>query len=233
MNKQLWTIAGTAFVSLSVGAAGGYLFARKQLTDVYQLLLEEEVERTKAYYRQRNQNGGFETALDAAAALLIEEKEITAEDFAQIAKDLGYVPDENLETEDHNIFDGGAEDMDDDAIAQEEALRSDEEPYIISVEEYMQSENGYRQFTLTYFEGDDTLVDEHEKPVDETAKYVGDNNLKRFGHRSRDRNVLYIRNEKAELEFEVIRSQRSYTEDVLGFVKPQSKIPQRMRGADV
>lgn len=221
-------------MSLAVGASAGYLYARKQLTDVYQILLEEEVARTQAFYRQKNQTGGFSSPLEAAAALIPEETLVTVEDFKVIARELGYaVPEEEEpEAEEQNIFSGGEEDPDEDRIAAEEASRSDAEPYIISVEEYMQSETGYRQFTLTYFEKDGTLVDEEEKPVDETTKYVGDGNLQRFGYRSKDRNVVYIRNEKAELEFEVIRSQRSYSEDVLGFVKPQHKIPKRMRRAD-
>jgi hypothetical protein len=234
MNKVL-LVGGTAVVSLAAGAVGGYFFAKYRLGEAYQIVLEEEVERTKAYWRQRSQTGGFDSPIDAARALLPEEKPMTVEEFAAIAKDLGYVPGEENEAAQQllqNIFEGGEDELDDDAIAAEEAARTPDEPYIISVEEYMHNESGHRQFTLTYFEGDGTLVDEHEKPIDETEKYVGENNLTRFGHRSKDRNTLYIRNDKAEMEFEIVRSQRSYTEDVLGFVKKDKKPPQRMRRAD-
>ena len=224
MNKNLLTIAGASFVSLAVGAAGGYLYARKQLTDVYQIVLEEEIERTRAYYRQRNQTGGFETALDAAAALIPDESMVTVDDFRMLATELGYVKadeEESEDVEDHNIFDGTV-DPDEDIIAEEEAARSPDEPYVISVEEYMNGDSGCRQFTLTYFAGDDTLVDEHEKPILDTEEYIGSSVL-RFGYRSKDQNTVYIRNEAAELELEVIRSHRSYSEDVLGFVKKKAQ----------
>lgn len=237
MNKNAIVIASTAVFSLTVGAVGGYFFAKKQLIDAYQSLLEEEIENTRAYYRQQSQTAGFETSFDAAKALLADETVVTVQDFQALARELGYAQIEDVE-EAHkivqNIFDAGEEpDEDPETIEREEAARSDAEPYIISVEEYMHSETGYRQFTLTYFEGDDTLVDEHEKPVDEVARYVGDGNLSRFGHRSKNRNEVYIRNDKAELEFEVIRSQRSFTGDVLGFTKPSKKAQPRMRSADV
>lgn len=231
MNKNVFIVAGTALVSLSAGAVGGYLYARKQLVRIYDEILEEEVARTRAYYRQRSMNGGFDTAIDAAAALIPAEEPLTSEMLKQIATEMGYTGLAQEDLEEHNIFDGTV-DLDEEEVAKEEASRSENEPYVISVEEYLQSETGYRQFTLTYFEGDDVLVDEHEKPIDEVEKYVGDANLKKFGHRSRDANVVYIRNDKADLEFEVIRSKRSYTEDVLHFVKPVQK-PARMRRADV
>jgi len=89
--------------------------------------------------------------------------------------------------------------------AEELDNRKNGEPYIISEDEFIADENSWDQVSLTYFEGDDTLVDARDMPIPETERTVGDQNLTRFGHGSRDKNIVYVRNEKIETEFEISR----------------------------
>ena len=77
---------------------------------------------------------------------------------------------------------------------------------------------GYEQSTLTYYEGDDILVDEHDVPVYNHNLSVGPLN---FGHGSNDKNVVYIRSERLESEFEVLREHGLYTVEVLGYEKEE------------
>ena len=97
--------------------------------------------------------------------------------------------------------------------------RDPSKPYIISEEEFLESEKDYNQVTLTYFEGDDVLTDEQDAPIDDVERTVGEDNLIRWGHGSKDNNTVYIRNERIELEFEVIRSRGDYVKEVLGFIE--------------
>lgn len=89
------------------------------------------------------------------------------------------------------------------------------EPYVIHQNERGEVE-GYSSVTYTYYAGDDVLVDEaDERVVLNPDLAVGVHNLK-FGHGSDDENVVFVRNDKLEMEMEICRSPRSYEEDVLG-----------------
>ena len=52
-----------------------------------------------------------------------------------------------------------------------------------------------------------------------------------FGNQSDDPNVVYIRNNKRNADFEVVLDERSYTVVVLGFVSEKEK-PRKMRDLD-
>jgi hypothetical protein len=83
----------------------------------------------------------------------------------------------------------------------------------------MENEPDHIQHTLTYFEGDDVLTDEEDQPINETDDTVGNANLLKFGHGSKDNNIVYVRNEKLDLDFEITRSKGSYIKEVLGFIQ--------------
>jgi hypothetical protein len=89
-------------------------------------------------------------------------------------------------------------------------------PYVISMDEFMANESGLSQNTLTYYETDDTLVDERDHPMAAPNDVIGSNFRVEFGVKSSDANTVHIRNEKLGLEFEVVRSYGSYKREVLG-----------------
>jgi hypothetical protein len=109
-----------------------------------------------------------------------------------------------------------------DSLSEEEMdARDTAFPYVVSHDEFYaeDEDHDYPKVTLTYFEGDDVLTDERDAPINETANTVGDENLLRFGHASRDHNIVYIRNEELEIDFEVVRSRGQYVKEVLGFIE--------------
>lgn len=96
--------------------------------------------------------------------------------------------------------------------AEEVKLRSKDKPYVITHDEYFGAEHeDYDTIQLTYF-ADDVLVAEDDKPVDDVNGTVGDESLARFGHGSKDRNIVYVRNEKLECEYEITQSDQTYLE---------------------
>jgi len=99
------------------------------------------------------------------------------------------------------------------------AIRAEnpDKPYIIHHDEYFENETEYEQGSLTYYEGDDTLVDEKDMPVGDDTNVVGDDALTAFGHGSKDKNVVYVRNESLEMDFEIVRSNGKFSVEVLGF----------------
>jgi len=91
--------------------------------------------------------------------------------------------------------------------------RSNEEPYILHVDEYIGEEMGFKQETLTYYEGDDIMADIIDTPVYNWPAVTGP--LK-WGHGSKDQNVVYVRNEKLRKEYEILRHSGSFETEVIG-----------------
>lgn len=94
------------------------------------------------------------------------------------------------------------------------STRTADEPYVIHVDEYVTNESGARQSCVTYYVGDDILADENDTPIHNYGAMLGE--LK-FGHGSKDPNVVFIRNESMDMEWEVINHGGSFQLEVLGF----------------
>lgn len=105
----------------------------------------------------------------------------------------------------------------------EEIARASGKPYIIPVDAFMHAEVGYPNLTFTFFEGDRVVVDDRDAIVGVAAE-VGDyidevfglDNF-RFGYLSGDANVVYIRNDKTGYDYEILKSEGKYSEEVAGF----------------
>lgn len=95
------------------------------------------------------------------------------------------------------------------------ASRLTDIPYIIHRDEFGEKTD-HSKVTLTYYEDDDILCDEDDKPIENKERLVGEGNLDRFGHGSNNPNTVYIRNELLSLDAEVIKNPSSYTEEVHG-----------------
>jgi hypothetical protein len=93
------------------------------------------------------------------------------------------------------------------------STREPNEPYVIHAEEYFADEMDFRQETLTYYDGDDIMTDSEDSPIFNYAGLLGE--LK-FGHGSRSVDIVYIRNEKLHMEWEVIKNHGAYAEEILG-----------------
>lgn len=117
-----------------------------------------------------------------------------------------------------NIFeDHGASDEDD----LDRSARTTDRPFIISKEEFEDAELEYSQNTLTYYQGDQVLTDDKDQPLLDVT-IVLESNL-RFGNASGDMNVVYIRNDKLEVDFEVVQDLGYYTEEVLGVPRREER----------
>lgn len=91
--------------------------------------------------------------------------------------------------------------------------RSANAPYVIHQDEWSEGERGYSKVTYTYYEPDDVLVDEaDEKPVPHGDLIVGQDNLK-FGHGTDNEDVVFVRNDRLEIDIEICRSRKSYDDD--------------------
>lgn len=110
----------------------------------------------------------------------------------------------------NNVF---AADDDDWNTAEELKKRTPGAPYVLHKDEFYDDEMDFSQLTLTYYEGDQIMTDEDEKPVYNHERLVGP---LMFGHGSGDPNVFYVRNHNQRAEYEVVRHTGLYSEEVLG-----------------
>jgi hypothetical protein len=104
-------------------------------------------------------------------------------------------------------------------LQEELANRSEESPYIIHQDEYIENEKGYKQEVLTWYAGDNVLTDEQEQPLTNADELVGLSHMSRFGHGTDDFNVLFVRNDRIRMEYEICRMSTSYEEEVQGLSK--------------
>lgn len=131
----------------------------------------------------------------------------------------------------NNIFDAGVSDEEaGNPIATDNehyhAIEEDRRaglPYIISVDEFMENDD-FEKISITYYEGDDVLADERDMPIDDVDQTVGNDNLNRFGWESKDKNVVYVRNDRMQAFFEIAKDTRAYTEVVAGIAQHSSVI---------
>lgn len=111
----------------------------------------------------------------------------------------------------------------------EESMRSEDGPYIISQEEFFadeRSDQGYLQDSMTYYEGDDVLADMTDAPQYDHKLMVGE---LIFGHGSKQDDIVYVRNPKLKMEYEISRDPGSYEHEILndGIMQDIPKDPPR------
>lgn len=100
----------------------------------------------------------------------------------------------------------------------------DGKPYVITINEFFEDEQEFEKITITYYEKDNTLVDEREQMIDDVERVIGLDSLNYFGWNSGSESVVHVRNPKHGADFEVLQDPQSYSETVLGI---PSEIPDR------
>lgn len=90
-------------------------------------------------------------------------------------------------------------------------------PFVIPVQAYMDNEELFDQFVLTYYVGDNTLIyEDSDRVVEDVDQTVGFHNLHNFGVESGNDDTVYVRNPKKQTEYEILRDEGKYSEDALG-----------------
>jgi hypothetical protein len=205
-------MAGVSAVSLAVGAAAGYLFAQKQLEQKYIDIAEKEIEDAKVYFKTLKKGEGFETPEAAAQTLGRPTSRRPLHPPVGVLDEV--VEDLKYRTR---------------VLVEEEVDETEDEvpntPHVISLQEHLRNET-FSKVSLTYYSVDDVLVDENEMPIEDVEATVGQDNLDKFGHRSKDPRIVYVRNEKLEIDYEIIRHDGSFGELVHG-VGTEDKQPTR------
>lgn len=226
-------IAAISLASFAAGSAGTYFVLHKKLSTKFQAeydaRLEKELKDTKRFYEKVHKTGGFADPEKLVEELGLETPKVSepVEEDPKMTEALDalrkYTSDPSAaETtvELHNIFR--------ESVRVDPTEEDDEEPddptvpYIISKDTYLEGEKDYEQSSYVYYMEDGVLTDEFDKVIEDEDKIVGEGNLHRFGYKSEDNNVVYIRNDRMEMDFEIMRSRGSYAKEVLGFTHAET-----------
>lgn len=203
MNTKV-LVAGTALVSAAVGAVGGFLYAKKLLADGYAEIAKEEIEQARDHYAKLYKRDEYESpeqvlakrkpgASKDASGRTISEVDGPPSNWRAVVPPVPIL---------ERVVKG----------LKKPTQPDGEGPYIITVEEYMAGDLGYEQVTLTWYEPDQTIADEADDIVDDVDTKIGLHHMERFGQGSKDKNTVYIRNEKLSIDYEVVRSRQSLRE---------------------
>jgi flagellar basal body-associated protein FliL len=223
-KQQIVILATVAVVSAAAGAGVAYWLTKRRLKAKYVEMADKEIAEAKNFYSALNHKPSpVELAKDyvtdkvtdgdvteaVTAIRKYQGKQETADEVVEV---------EVVEVETtRNVFDDASSEEFD--YEEELKHRTITAPYVITYEEFVENDKEYNQTSLTYFEGDDVLVDEGDGPINDTEMVVGNENLRRFGHGSHDKNVVYVQNDLIEAAYEVTRSEGSYVREVLGFIE--------------
>lgn len=232
-RRQKVLIPTALIVGAGIGAFIGYRIASKKAALRYEILLEAKA---KDFYAQKYKGEGFSTPTEALATLHGAEaamqtyKPPAVPEVPDLPTEAPDDPRPPVETVVSNIFSDNEWNLE-----QEKSKRAanPDLPYVISHEEYKNNESGFQQIAIAYYEEDGILTDPADRPIDDDEGTVGKDNLMRFGHGSGDPRVVYIRNPREEVEFEVVKSQGSFDQEVLGLKhSDERRRPRRMRASD-
>lgn len=92
-------------------------------------------------------------------------------------------------------------------------------PYLISHLDFHETETEWSKISLAYYEDDDTLAGDDDRPIDNIEGLIGEIHLNFFGLRSDDKNIVYVRNPQISSDFEITRNSGSYDQIVLDLDK--------------
>lgn len=110
-------------------------------------------------------------------------------------------------------------------------IEDDIKPKIITVHQFDDENPWYEKKSLWFYEKDDTVADEEDKIVDDPCALIGFEALLSFGQGSEDSDVVYVRNNKLGVDYEVVRLDKSYQEVVLG-IKPEEPHRKKVKQDD-
>lgn len=244
-SKVGLALFGGFVVGAGLGGALGFYLTRLKLEAKYVKIAEDEIDDMRKHYRDKV------TALDNTVAKpkldeIVREQGYSTEPPMAVAPPTTVInnsakdsTDPRSEPKAENVFEKPqvtAEEAGTPMIDRnwdydkELARRSHQKPYVIHIDEKNETEE-YDTVTYTYYEEDDILCNEADEVIDkdERDQLIGEANLNRFGHGSGDPSTVYIRNDKLEMQMEVVLSPNSFAEEVHGFQHSENPIKRYRR----
>lgn len=179
----------------TVGSAATWLYLKKH----YEQIAQEEIDSVKAVFAERKTDISSKNDTDEQA-----DKQHKA-DIAKLKPDLvDYAA--KLQKEGYvNYTEHSNKNID-----KEKENSMPDEPYVISPDEFGESDN-YTQISLTYY-ADGTLADDEDEIMEDIEGTVGEDFADHFGDYEDD--SVHIRNDRLRCDYEILKDNRTYDEVV-------------------
>lgn len=226
-GRNVGIAVGAFFLGAGIGGGLVYVLTRRSLETKFSKLADDEIEAMQKHYHAKGR------ALESEYAKRPVEDIVKERGYSSSERDASQPPmavqppetaqEDDDETDDEetpvvrNVF-HETESIDFEWNYHEERkTRSPDIPYVIHYDETQELD--YQSQTLTWYEKDDVLCNERDEIIDRDDRdnIIGDGNLERFGHGSNDPVVVYIRNDRLEMMYEVVKSPNAFAEEVHGF----------------
>lgn len=245
LNKTVVIGIATSATSLVVGSFAGYLVAKRRLERKYEEIAQQEIaearRKFKMFYKKEefSRPGGFLQDDDDEEEF---DNHLPMFDQAVTAVLKTYDPPQNFALDDHNPGTNGhplavdipvqrnvfeeQEMTDDDTEEQFPVIgpRESGRPYVIDFATFDAGELGYRNITLTNY-ADGALVEEGDRNEDLNVAQdlIGEESLEHLGWERGQPNVVYVRNDRLRVDYEVISDERRFGADMLGGFEDDSE----------
>ena len=219
-NVNVAVACGAGLGGVLAGAVCGYFLARRRFDEQ----IDAEVEALKAHYREREAARAEARAQTRPRWTDVVRTTVEGQQAGEVVSLEGSDTGEGVRVifptkpDLAEISLGPREPV---VLATEHIIRDRTVPYHITEEEFAEEHNhDYQKLSITFYEGDGTLVDDKDQPVPDINGTVGPDLAEAFGYGSNDPDVAYIRNERLEVDFEVSRDMRTFAE-LLGYGNPK------------
>lgn len=241
MNKSTVKLVVASLSCLGIGAGIGYKVAERRLGTKFDERLVREIAEMQTYYTV-DARKKYETPQDAVKELIPEtsvdplgrpEDNGQKVAYHKIVQTEGYL---SSEKEEALVAEHGSVEV----TEPDGTVRISGEVHnvfgpnngitVISDDEFLAEEMNYVQSTLTYYELDGVLVDVHDDRIDDVEQHIGTEFRTMFGKKCDDENAVHVRNQRLQLEFEIVRSPGAYVVEVLGEDLPIETPRDRIRG---
>lgn len=204
MNKKLLNI-----LVFTVGAAVGSAVTWKLVKNKYEQIANEEIASVKEEYAdllgrmktKLQEDRNCENSTDAGNNIYTDDyDQAEYDELASIYRS----SDEDKEDDEEDSEEGGKWDLDEDEVPYMNA------PYVITPDDFSSSPPGYNAQPLNYF-ADGVLADDWGVVLD-LDETIGEDSVEHFGEYVDD--VVYVRDERLEIDYEVTRDPRTYKESL-------------------
>lgn len=234
--------------SAVIGAGIGALVTWRLLKAHYEEITQDEIDSVKLHYAKLFKEGEH---ADLEGLVAKYKTKVNRLGYSGEKSDDSNVTDEEAESVDDTPSNSDEETDDDDDndetydddLKEPDEVRNiwrfakdhphpEDEAYVITFDQYNDEHDDYDKGDLTYYEGDDILVDSQESPIDDVEGLIGPDALTRFGDGSKSRDIVYVRNDRISMDFEISRDERSYTEHIIGVHDGSKKDRRKMRAEE-
>lgn len=188
----------------AAGATFGSLFTWKFLKTKYEQITQEEIESVKETWARMNDEPEVEIDKVESKEDLDDSEQVSMDDYAAYTDYSALVGKYNRALCDEPEEEGGGDVDDEDDVG----FPYINGPVVITPEEFGDGNYGHSLYCLTYY-ADGVLADDWwaEQSIEDT---IGEEALEHFGDYEED--VVHVRNEQNEADYEVTRDPRRYTD---------------------